>query len=235
MRLVMCLTLLASIGSAVAAEAVNLFPPVRAFDGTRVISSAAPSSTYTASEDFAYLGSFAFDLHDTARVERHIWADHGDGAINRLIVIQFEQFLEGVEGTYSFSVPPVDQQSGGDYRFSGERVDFGDGTYVHNTWAFNIAANAASAPGAESDVMLQYLTDLGYTLADEVVMSRAVRVASDDGRAEVILFYLEPLSAFELELADLDPEGPLQDNMVRVSDAVTARHLNVMTIAPAAD
>lgn len=200
----------------------------REWNGEVLVSETDPAATFVAAPEFEYVGAFAFDLRDTARVERHLWAERNGNEVEGLVIIQFERLLDHVEGTYGFAVPPADEQSGGDYLFSPERVSFGGPGLVQNTWAFNQADNAAANPDAESAATLAFLRDNGLTLADEVIMSRAVRVASDDERAEIILFYMEPLARRGETLAEFDPDGPLTAKYEQLSNAVTARHLEVM-------
>lgn len=202
----------------------------RGWDGERLRSSAYPEANFFAAESFTYLGNFVFVLRDTSIVDRHIWAESTDGRVDSLLIVQFERFLPDIDATFSFSVPPEDQQSGGDYKFSPEEISFGDASYVHNTWAFNQDDNAAANPDAESAATLAFLADRGLTLDPEVIMSRAVRVASDDARSELILFYIEPLATRGADLASFDPDGAMTDEYEQLSDAVTVRHLEVFRV-----
>lgn len=79
---------------------------------------------------------------------------------------------------------------------------------------------------------LAFLADQGLTLDAEVIISRAVRVASDDARSELILFYIEPLAARGADLSSFDPDVPMTDAYEQLSDAVTARHLEVFRVEP---
>jgi len=203
---------------------------LREWDGERLHSTISPVADFFAAESFDYLGNFVFVLRDTSTVDRHVWAETTDGRIDSLLIVQFERFLPAVDGTFGFGIPPQGGQSGGDFKFSPEEVSFGDAAYVHNTWALNHEDNAAANPEAESAATLAFLEGHGLSLDAEVIMSRAVRVASDDARAELILFYIEPLAARGAELASFDPEGPMTEAYELLSDTVTARHLEVFRV-----
>ncbi len=214
--------------AALAAPAVAAEPVVREWNGDALVSRSEPVAEFSVASEFEYVGAFAFDLRGVARVERHLWAETEDNAISGLIIIQFERYLDGIDATYGFAVPPEDQRSGGDYLFSSERVSFGGPGLVHNTWAFDQGASAAEDPDAESAATLRFLEQHGLTLADEVIMSRAVRVSSADDRSEVILFYIEPLVRRGASLSEFDPNGPITPAFRAISLAVTNRHLEAL-------
>lgn len=210
------------------------FPLERRFVDGALVSTARPEAAFRASGEFDYIGGFAFPLKGLARVERHVWAATGESdgrpEIERLIVVQFEEALEGQDIIYQFSIPPAEEASGGDFLFSPERVTLGRGAYVHNSWAFDQGRSARNDPGAESARLLAFLAERGLALEDELIMSRMVREVGADGRAEIILFYMEPLSAHGYSLADFPPDAPVSEAFAALSELMLDRHLASLAI-----
>ena len=195
-----------------------------------LISPMTPAATFEIDQRFAYLGGFAFPLKGLARVERHVWAVIDDQNISRLIVIQFEAALEGQDFIYRFGIPPTDQRSGGNFLFSPERVKIGDHGYVQNSWAFDLAASAQNDEQAESARQLEFLASKSLDIENELIMSRMVRAVGPSSRAEIILFYIEPLSAHGYSLEDFPEDGPLSPEFSALSDLVLSRQLESMRI-----
>lgn len=177
--------------------------------------------------EFRPLGRLEFALEDTAWVDRHLFAVVDGTSIQRLIILQFEGFLDGVDGAYSFAVPPAEQVAGSNYRFSPSPVRLGASDWVHNTWAFDHRASAEENPGRESDRTLELLAELGLRLEAELIMSRFVRAVGEDARRELILFYIEPLTASGHRLDEFPDGGPPSAVYDQLSTAVTERSLEI--------
>jgi len=191
-------------------------------------STATPPLRLRVPPGFDYLGRLEFPLKGVAWVDRHLFADREGGRARRLIVLQFEGFLDGVDGAYRFRIPRGEGISGGNYRFSPEPVRLGGQEYVHNTWAFDQEKNAAEEPGAESYRTLRFLRERGVVLDAELIISRFVRAVGDDARHELILFYMEPLQASGHRLAEFPDGGPPRPAYDTLSAAVTRRSLDCL-------
>lgn len=191
---------------------------------TRIFRSASdPRMAVRIAPGYRYLGRLEFPLGETAWVDRHYWVETDADRVERLVVFQFEQLLPSAEGRYRFVIPEPANQGGSDYRYSPAPVELGGHEYVHNTWAFDLEASARSGPGKESDRTLRLFEQLGLRCEPELVMSRYVRAVGDDARKEVILFYMEPLSATGNSLAGLASEDPASGVYDRLSARVTER------------
>ena len=195
--------------------------PRRYVEGGIFLSEAKPVLVVQIENRFEYLGNDEFVLKEAASVDRHHWVDIEDGRVQALIVFQFEGLLEGVDGQYQFDIP--EELAGSNYRFSPQLVKFGDHEFVHNTWAFDNAASAKSDPEAESARTLEFLKSKGYEMDDELIMSRHVTAVGEDTRDELIVFYMEPLSAHGRSLHDFPDGGPPSAEFDAVSDLVRER------------
>lgn len=202
----------------------------RSLDGSVLTSTIEPALTFTPSEEFQYVGDFTMTLKDTALAERHHWVStNNNNQIQKLLIVQFERFLNDVEGEYSFSVPSSDI-SGSNYKFTPAPVSLGGIGFIHNTWALDHAANASEKPGMEAAATLGLLKEKGYNIDDELIMSRFVQSFGENNRHELIIFYFEPLSVAGRSLKEFPDRGPPSAAYDSYSDAVTTRSLGSFEI-----
>ncbi len=199
--------------------------PGRTFSNGLFVSPMHPPMTVRIDDGFEYLGQDNFLLGEggTHGVERHHWVRSEQGEVTAMLVFQFEQILDGVEGQYRFDVPPEQYLAGSNYRFAPGPVRLGDHDYVHNTWAFDTRRSAMENPGKESARTLHLLAAKGLRIDDELIMSRFVRAVGEERRREVIFFYMEPLGRYGHALSEFPDRGPQSDDFDRISAAVDAR------------
>ncbi len=205
--------------------------PLRYIEDSVFISDAAPPLRMIVDEAFQYIGYTQFILKDVAHVDRHYFVVTRGSIVNKMIVLQFEGFLGGVDNIYRGGIP-TSQLAGGDYRYTDQFVRLGDADYVHNTWAFDHAANARDNPGAESGKTLELLQARGLRLADELIMSRYMRVVGADRRKELIIFYIETLRLSGHSLEEFPEDGPPTEAYDVLSAAVSRRALRSFAILP---
>ena len=202
----------------------------RSIDGIVLTSTIDPALTFRPSKEFQFVGDFTMTLKDTALAERHHWvATNDNNQIQKLLIVQFERFLDDVEGEYSFSVPSS-EISGSNYKFSPTPVSLGGIGFIHNTWALDHAANASERPAMEAAATLALLKEKGYLIDDELIMSRFVQSFGENNRHELIIFYFEPLSSGGKFLKEFPDGGPPSAAYDTYSDAVTTRSLDAFEI-----
>jgi pimeloyl-ACP methyl ester carboxylesterase len=203
--------------------------PARHFDPDRAVftSAATPSFHLPLPEGFVYLGRLEFPLKGVAWVDRHLFAELDGRKILRTVVLQFEGFLEGATGVYSFGIPSGDAVAGSNYRFSPAPVALGSHDYVHNTWAFDQRASAEENPGLESDRLVRFLHGRGLEFDDAWIMSRFVRAVGPEARSEVILFYLVPLGERGHSLDEFPDEQPPSAGYDGLSETVTRESIEI--------
>lgn len=193
------------------------------------VSESEPPLRVKVDDRFEYLGAIRFPLKGVADVERHHWVRAENGRVLTIVILQFEGYKEGVEGRYRFQIPPPEGQAGSNYRFSPERVRLADHAFVHNTWAYDNAASIRDNPESEPAHTVRLLTDHGLSLAGELIMSRFVTEIGEAARSELIVFYMEPLSAHGKSLADFPDDGPASADYDALSELLTERSLDAMT------
>jgi hypothetical protein len=164
-----------------------------------------------------YVGNVEFDLKGIAQVDRHVWVEAGDDRlIRRMLILQFEGFLDNNPHTYTYRlINPI--------RLGGE-------LYGHNNYAFSVAANIAEAPEAETAHTLRLLTIKGYQLLDEQMTSRFARIIDLERRNELIIFYHQNIRDTGLTLAQISTDGEISSQYADVKSALTRRSLESFEI-----
>lgn len=200
--------------------------PRRHFELGTFISSQLPPISIRVGEDFRYLGATTFRLGGQALVDRHHLVDVGaDGHVERILILHFEGFLSGSEGRYRYGIPSGQDAAGPDFRFTLEPVRLGDHDYIHNTWFLSAQENIDANPGGELEQSAKLLEHHGYTLPEELRMSRFLRIVDEEARHEFILFYLEPLAPTGFQASQFVKDGAGAAVFDRLSAEVTARSL----------
>ncbi len=75
--------------------------PRRHVSGQTLVSSHLPAVEIDVAPAFTYVDRFQFILYDAAHVESFVFAAAGAGQAGRLLVLQFEGYLESNDFTYA--------------------------------------------------------------------------------------------------------------------------------------
>lgn len=176
----------------------------------RIVSQENPTIVIDVSDKLKSFGVINFPLKRVAQVERYIFV-HSDesGRAERLFIAQFESVLPGIKGGYSFPMTNATRIGSHDYQ---TQVGF-----------FNFAQTIAANPGAEAEQTKAYLDQNGVQVDDDFLVARYARVASEEKRHELILFYLENLRDLNLTRSELEPGGSRSSERERVFAEFAAR------------
>lgn len=192
-------------------------PPSRYQSDNVVYSAANPSLRVTVSDDFHYVGRFDFTLKEIVEGERFVFVDADSSKVERLFIIQFENFLPNNEHTYNYSFDNAET--------------IGQHKYRQNTWAYSNADAKADNPNGEGSLTANYLESQGYELEDELMMSRFVMVPDSARRHEMILFYLENASHTGYTIDTFyDADDNPTEHWVSISEGLTDRSRDAFTI-----
>lgn len=196
----------------------------RYFKDGAFISTYLPEMSLGLPEAFAYIGQTNFVLNQIARVDRHHFLDAAtNGSIRRIVILHFESFLPHVNQTFNYSIPDPSNRSWPDGRYSPAKVRIGTAEYIHNTWFFDAKAHIQENPQGELARTAQLFREQGFTLPDELQMSRYVRVVDAKRKSELILFYLEPLKETGYKAADFVEGGRGEAVFDHLSAKLTVR------------
>lgn len=157
-----------------------------------IVSVANPSLAIDVDQKFTYLGRHPIRIRDVAAGERLIFAYLDGPKARRLFIIQLEGFLPGIEDHYRYNLSASPVVAGYPFR--------------SNAYAFDLPESVARNPGLESAATNKFLSEIGILPPKQLMMWRSLTVTSRDKRNEMILFYIEDVSAHNITLDDIyDP------------------------------
>lgn len=137
---------------------------------------------------FKYIGSQKFILYDRAQVEQHFFVDAGKQRIERMYMVQFENYLPNIEGAYNYAITKTIPLAGESYIADAEIVS-------------SVAAALKQNPQSDVARAASFLEAKGYHVGEEIIFQRFVRLVDAAKRSEFILLYVEDLSKSGLDAA----------------------------------
>jgi hypothetical protein len=149
--------------------------PERSVAGQVLTSVGDPPIRIRVEESFKYVGGQRFVLRGTVDAEQHFFVEANDQkAIRRMYWIQFERFLPGRSGPYSYDADRPVILSGLELRAHVRRF--------------------AEPPAPDSDRRraYEYLELAGYAVPTPATRARLVYLPGESRRQEVMIVYLEP-------------------------------------------
>ncbi len=215
---------LALIGIAVAM--VSTFAPAQEVGGANLrrfvkgrvlVSSGLPDIRVKVSKAFRYVGKFDFTIRDVAKGERYVFAETEGRKIKRLFIAQFEAILPASAVTYNYSFK--------------DALTLGGHKFRQNTFAYSNRESRRENPLGEGALTADFLSRKGYTLEDELMMSRFVTVPDAARKHELILFYVENVSGSGHRLQEFyagDTETPVWQE---ISRGLTGRSLENFSVS----
>ncbi len=161
-------------------------------EGNIIISIANPSLAIEVEKSLTYLGRHPIRIRDVAAGERLVFADLQKSEVKRLFIVQLEGFLPGIDNEYRYNLTTSPVVAGYPFR--------------SNAYAFDFAKSIIDSPGLESAATGRFLSENGIATPKQLMMWRSLTVVSEDKRKEIIIFYMEDLSAYNMSLKDIyDP------------------------------
>lgn len=195
-----------------------------------LISRDLPKIEIKVDDEFKYVGSFEFEIiassdeyskemlgKPVAAGDRFVFSKNNEnGIIEKLFVVQLEGFLPSNDLIYN-------------YNFDNSEF-IGNNKYRHNTWFHDGKKSSMENPKGEGALTLNFLQAKGLKLADELMMSRFVGLASDDRKNEIIIFYFEMLkNETGYSLDDWENSVPREEK-VKIDSAFVVRSKKSFTI-----
>src|SRR5262245_8655260 len=169
-----------------------------------------PAVSLKVDKQFKYAGGQSFILYKVARAEQHFFVDADDqGRIKRMYWIQFEGYLPSTTHTYRYKVTKT--------------VKIGDLEFIADAWARNLKASPGR-PDSDANHARDFLASKKHRMAsDEVVSQRLVHLVDEQKRNELMIIYMEDLTAMKLSAKDLAPDGPAAGQWDEISKALLER------------
>ncbi|MFT5501347.1 MAG: hypothetical protein ACI88G_001484 [Woeseiaceae bacterium] len=154
-----------------------------------LISREDPSLAIDVADEFEFVGRHLFTIRDVAAGERFVFVQAEDHQVQKLLMVQFEGFLPGIDNFYRYDLSGMPVVANYPFRSNG--------------YAFNIVEAIIANPKSESAATYPFLESKGYSVPEELMMWRSLTVADEARSKEMIIFYLEDVKSAGLTLADL--------------------------------
>lgn len=182
----------------------------RTVKGQVITSTELPAVRLQFDKGFKYAGGHDFILYNVARAEQHFFVDADDqGRIKRLYWVQFEGYLPSNTHTYQYKV--------------NKSVNIGGLDFIADAYARNIKTNPGR-PDSDGSRARAFLESKGYRWSsDEVLSQRLVHLVDEAKRNELMIIYLEDLSAMGLTAADLAAGGSAAARWGEISNQLLER------------
>jgi hypothetical protein len=192
--------------------------PARSVKGRILTSTAMPAVRLKFDKDFKYVGSQSFVLYDVANAEQHFFVDADkQGRVKRFYWVQFEGYLPTNTHAYNYK--------------ANKTVNIGGLEFIADAYPRNLKANP-SRPNSDGARAREFLESKGYKMAsDDVLMQRLVYMVDEAKRNELMIIYLEDLSAMKLTAADFAENGRAAARWNEVSTALLERAVKGMEIS----
>lgn len=186
--------------------------------GLVLTSNGMPSVRMKFDKAFKYAGTQSFILYDVAHAEQHFFVDADKaGRIKRMYWIQFEGYLPSNNNTYKYK--PT------------KNVNIAGLDFIADAYARNVKANPGRADSDGSRARA-FLETKGYRMAsDEVISQRLVHLVGESKREEIMIIYLEDLSAMGLTAADVAKGGRAFAQWNQISKELIERTLKNMEVS----
>jgi hypothetical protein len=192
-------------------------PQARTVNGRVLTSNEMPAVRLNFSQPFKYVGSQSFILYDVANAEQYFFVDADKhGRIRRMYWVQFEGYLPSNTHTYRYQV--------------NKAVNIGGLDFIADAYARNIKANPGRADSDGSRARA-FLESKGYRMAsDEVLSQRLVHLVDEARRHELMIIYLEDMSAMGLTSADVATGGRAAAQWDQISKELLERAMKSMQL-----
>jgi hypothetical protein len=188
----------------------------RMVENNTIISDKLPKIKVFVSNEFEYVGRFPFTIRDVAGGERFVFVDAEKGKVKRLFIAQFEGFFSHIDNYYKYSFANAET--------------FGTHKFRHNTWAYSNKNSRKENPHNEGVLTEDFLKEKGYTLENELMMSRFLTVPEEDKKHELILYYLENVSKTKHNISDFYKEDKETEVWKEISRGLKERSLKFFKI-----
>lgn len=189
----------------------------RTVKGQVLTSPAIPSVRMQFDKAFKYAGTQSFVLYNVANAEQHFFVDADkQGRIRRLYWVQFEGYLPSNTHSYRYQ--------------STKTVNLGGLDFIADAYPRNRKASP-SRPDSDGSRAQAFLESKGYHIGDEVLVQRLVHLVDEAKRNELMVIYMEDLSALGFTAADLAAGGKAAAQWGNISQGLLDRAVKGMQIS----
>ena len=162
-----------------------------------------PRVSVTVNPALGYLGRLELDVGGRAKAEQHLFGELREGRLARAVIVHFEHFLPA--NTHTFEYPRL------------RMTQLGRHEFLHQTWPI------PDWGLFRRPEMASFLEQRGIEAEPDWIVSRYVRVVSDDRKHEFIIFYLEAGASLAVPVAELLPDGRARGEWAAIEHGLIER------------
>jgi hypothetical protein len=202
----------------------------RVFKDNVLMSQKDPHTKIKLLDEFIFVGRFDFKIkpnpeeceqpelldQNIAGGERFVFVDDSIKIVKRLIVVQFEGFLENNSMTYN-------------YNFD-DAMKIGKTKFRNNPWFYNDSILCKENPNSEASKTRQLIQDNGFTLSNELMMTRFVTVTDSTRRNEMIIYYIEMAKDWNFNISDYEQNKISQKRVERIAEELKEKALKSFSL-----
>ena len=178
---------------------------LRRIEGDTLLSAHTPAMRLRVDRSMPHLESTELVIKGLAHAERHYFVEARESEVRRMLVAQFEGFLDDNDERYIYPLP--------------DPVEMGGESW--GSWVFAYSLADGSAP--ETTDTVEVMERHGLALENDLVMARYARIVEPEARHEVLLFYTEPLGRLGHSLESASVDGELRPEYVSLGIDLKAR------------
>ena len=138
------------------------------------------------------------------------------GKVKRMFIAQFEGFLPDVDDFYR-------------YNFDNAQM-FGSHKFRQNTFAYSNREKCRENPAGEGVLTFDFLQQKGFSVEDELMLSRFLTVPDAEKKHELILFYIENVSETKHKKSEFYKDDEATEVWKNISKDLTQRSLKAFEI-----
>lgn len=182
----------------------------RTIRGNTITSDSLPAIRFVVDSGLTYLGRQQFVLYDVANAEQFFFAELDGKRVKRLLWVQFEGYLPGLDHTYDYSRDSTQTMWGR--------------TIFRNS-AFRATPTSEPRPDSDGARARAFLRERGLTLAPGMLYHRLVWLIDEPARNELMVISMEDPADYGAA-GTIDPvmlRGLLRISLQRAEQSISIR------------
>jgi hypothetical protein len=192
--------------------------PTRTVENNVLTSTNMPRIKLKIDPSLRFVGRLQFILYDLAEADVFVFAEAGDGGmVRRLVIVQFEGYLDNNSYTYKYSSPTT--------------VKVGSHEFLQDYYATDRARLTEPVrPDSDAARVYSLLREKGYVEPARSVRVRLVRLLGEERRKELLIIYGESVDD-RLEVAESLPANDfIGEDHAQLKSELLARALQAIEV-----
>ena len=192
----------------------------RSVSGNELISDYDPPFILRFDSTYQHVGGQKFILYGVADTEQHFFVETtADNELKSVYWVQYEAYLPGKHYTYDYDDSPL-------------RLTLGDYEFYTDTDVVEFDPNKERQRGTDGAMARQFLAGKGYVFPNDFAYARLVYLTDESRQKELMIIFIDNLSAYELTAAELKKGGSSASRLPDIERAHLDRIKSTLAIVP---